>query len=691
MAGAETETKDFFVSYTGADTVWAEWIAWVLTEAGYTVHIQAWDFVPGSNWVAKMQEGTRAGRTLVVLSAAFLAGSAYGAAEWQAAFAQDPQGLGRRLIPVRVDDCERPGLLKAITGFDLFGLDEAAAEQRLLQQIKATVSGSAMPTSKPAFPTSTSGQAPFPGVVARIWNVPPRNPNFTGRVQELIDLREGLRTGENVTRQSLRGMGGIGKSQLAIEYAYRHAADYDLVWFLASENAALLSDQFARLADALGQTPIADPVKQRIAVHRRLQDIDRWLLIFDNAETPGDIREWIPSQPLTPGRAGHVLVTTRRAGFGSMGRVVNLELLSFDEALALLRTRIPGIDAEVAGRVADLLGYLPLALEQATAYLERTGIDPRTYAELLQTRLGDILQRGADPDRGEKTVATLWQLSLDRLAKENPAAVQMIEICAHLAPEPIPFDLFTEHADVLSEPLASAAADSLTFHETVGALSDYSLLLNRTAETMTFHRLLQAAVRAGADRTDVADRALGLLSQAAPQDGEDELASWPRWAQLLPHILAATLHLSSEATSLVLSGATRYLRIHGRLAEVRPLLEQALARDEAAYGADDPRVAGGLSNLATVLAALGDPAAARPLAERALTIDEGAFGSEHPRVAVRLSDLATVLKDLNDVPGARALLERALAIAERAYGRDHPSTATIRRRLVGLTAQPAAE
>ena len=105
------------------------------------------------------------------------------------------------------------------------------------------------------------------------WNVPARNPNFTGRVRELSDLREALRAGANVTVQSLRGMGGLGKTQLTIEYAHRHAADYDLVWFIASENPALLPDQFSGLAAALGLPTATDPTTLRVTVHQGLREI----------------------------------------------------------------------------------------------------------------------------------------------------------------------------------------------------------------------------------------------------------------------------------------------------------------------------------------------------------------------------------------------------------------------------------
>ena len=242
--GDTREGWDFFVSYTQADQAWAVWIAWVLEEAGYRVLIQAWDFVPGSNWVDRMQDGAaRAVRTIAVLSDEYLK-SVYGGTEWQAAWAGDPGGRERKLLPVRVRECARPGLLKGVAGFDLFSMDEAAAGELLLAKVKAAVEGRAKPLAKPDFPEPDRAVPAKPGFPRaqpvpaaprfpgpRAWNVPPHNPNFTGRGAELAGLARGLAGGAAVTVHSLRGLGGVGKTQLAAEYAHAHAGDYEVVWW----------------------------------------------------------------------------------------------------------------------------------------------------------------------------------------------------------------------------------------------------------------------------------------------------------------------------------------------------------------------------------------------------------------------------------------------------------------------------
>lgn len=169
----------FFVSYTQADRAWAEWIAWQLEEAGYRVLVQAWDFVPGSNWVVSMQDGVRdSERTIAVLSKAYL-GSVYGGAEWQAAWAADPAGRDRKLLPVRVEDCSRPGLLAGVTGFDLFGLDDAPAREMLLAKVQAALAGRVKPGMRP----------PFPGVARAVL----RAPRFPDDVQPLVDPAAAIR------------------------------------------------------------------------------------------------------------------------------------------------------------------------------------------------------------------------------------------------------------------------------------------------------------------------------------------------------------------------------------------------------------------------------------------------------------------------------------------------------------------
>jgi hypothetical protein len=494
----EISDWDFFVSYTQADRSWAEWIAWILEENGYRVLFQAWDFVPGTNWTLHMQNGTaNAARTIAVLSDDYLK-SVYGSAEWLGAWQQDPEGAKRKLIPIRVADCDRPGLLAGITGFDLFGPAETQAKMTLLEGVASATSGRAKPKSKPGFPGAAraiSTAARFPGTLPSTWRVPARNPNFTGRDDELVQVNTNLSADPTVTVHSLSGLGGVGKTQLAIEYAHKFASDYDVVWWIAAETPATIPDHFAALATNLGLEPTEGPDELRAAVHDALRTAGGWLLIFDNADSVDDIEPWLPSGPLSGEARGHVIVTTRRRGFRQLGTVLDLDVIDMGAAVRLLRSRTPDLDAAVAESIAQALGRLPLGLEQAAAYLDRTQISPREYLDLLTTRQSVMLTGiGSQLRDKSQSVATVWELSLDRISKEDPAALQLLDICAYFAPEPIPLDIFTGHLDKLPEPLSTAAADPLLFNNAVATIVGYSMA-KRSQSGLLLHRLVQAALR----------------------------------------------------------------------------------------------------------------------------------------------------------------------------------------------------
>jgi tetratricopeptide (TPR) repeat protein len=649
--------------------------------------------VAGSNWISRMDEGVaRAARTVAVVSPDYLS-SVYGTAEWQVAWAKDPQGQQRKLITVRVRG-ERPaGLLTGVVGIDLVGLSEAAARWRLRDEIAAAVRGRAKPGAPPPFPLTLRAvpvEPRFPGALPEVFTVPGRNPHFTGRETELDTIRTALGAGTAMTVQAVHGLGGVGKTQTVIEYAHRHATAYDLVWWINAEQPSLIINQLAALAEPLGLPPDPDPDAAVRAVCAEMRRRSRWLLVFDNAEDVTHIR------PLLPGGSGHVLVTTRRSGFGYLGPVLDLDVLPRPEAITLLRRRAPALTDDQADALAEVLGDLPLALEQAAAYLEQTQLPPVEYLRLLATRGAEMYGRGRVVDH-QDTIATLWSLSLDQLRARQPAAVQLLGLCAYLAPEPIPLDLFMDHAEQLPTPLGEVAGDSLAFVETVGALVDYSLA-RRTGTGLLLHRLVQAVLRqSGSDHP--ADPhplsvVLGLLLADLPAEIETAPQNWPRWRQLLAHVLAATAHhddthpTAASATSWLLDRASTYQRTHGQPGTARPLLQRALHIYETAYGPDHPHVAATLVNLAWVLRDLGEPATARPLLQRALHIDETAYGPDHPNVANALHNLAAVLRDLGEPAAARPLYERALHIVETAYGPDHPASLHVRQALRQLGDTP---
>ena len=253
MMAEELTHAHFFISYTGKDSLWAQWIAMQLEEAGYRTIIQAWDIRPGSNFVGEMDEAARrAERVLLVLSAAYLA-SDFAFSEWATAFRRDPRGKQGRVLPVRVERCKVEGLLGPIVYIDLVDLDETRARERLLAGAQR---GRAKPVTV-AFPASASPPVPldrpvFPGSLPPVWNVPyPRNPLFTGRKELLTQLATTLQAGQPTALsqpQAISGLGGIGKTQLALEYAYRFRQDYQAVLWARADTREALTASFLAIA-----------------------------------------------------------------------------------------------------------------------------------------------------------------------------------------------------------------------------------------------------------------------------------------------------------------------------------------------------------------------------------------------------------------------------------------------------------
>src|SRR4051812_48871699 len=468
----------------------------------------------------------RADRLLAVCTEAYFV-SAFGGAELRAAFAGSAAAEGR-IVPVLVEPVTLPPLYAPLIHLDLTGLDEAAAAARLRTRLAG-----GRPTGPPPFPlrdAEPSGRPGFAGRLPEVWKVPPRNPRFTGRDGMLTELRRRLHAGEGtLTVQALYGLGGVGKTQLATEYAHRFAADYHLVWWIDAAQPVLIPDQLAALAARLELPPgptVADTVERLLA---ELRGRTRWLLVLDNAERPADIADYRPGGP------GHVLVTSRHPGWGALGGRLEGDVLPRAETIALLRARIPAMSEGLADKLAAQLGDLPLAPAQAAGYLEQTDLPPADYLRRFRAHRTTLLTRG-DVVGYDGRVDTAWALSLERLRGQDPAAVRLLELAAFLAPEPIPLSLFSGHAEVLDEPLRGIAADPDALADTVGALVGYSLA-RRFPDGFGVHRLVQAVIRhrLPPDRQQAtAQRVVALLAAAAPGDPEDpnNLAAYTR---LAPH------------------------------------------------------------------------------------------------------------------------------------------------------------
>ncbi|PPK69862.1 FxSxx-COOH system tetratricopeptide repeat protein [Actinokineospora auranticolor] len=488
------------------------------------------------------------------------------------------------------------------------------------------------------------GSSPSSEPGSRVWNVPGANPNFTGRYQDLANLAKLLRSRSRVAVHAVRGMGGVGKTQLVLEFCHRHHKKYDVVWWVAAENPTLVPDQLRALGRAL-QVDLPQDAGEavRVLLSHPLSS-SRWLLVFDNAESAADLNPFLPSG------AGQVLITTRRAGFDAVGGVLDLDTMSRRESVALLARRAPKLGAR-ADELAELLGDLPLGLEQAAAYLTQSAMRPDEYLHLLRTSPDSLADKGEDAHRRspDRSLRTLWDLSLSRLDEHHPEAARLLATCAYLAPDAIPLDLFT--------PTREATALS---HQ-VGVLVDHSLV-KRDDDHIVAHRLVQLAVRGHTDTenaptsADALTDAVNVLRYGVPAEVFKNPAVWPRCRQLLPHVLAVAVHedrlheLAPDTLAWLLDRAGAFLRETGLPNQARPLLERALRIVEVACGPEHPILAGYLNSLAMLLKDLDSLDAARSLLERAVRIDEAAYGPDHPAVTIRLNNLAMVARDRGTRP-----------------------------------------
>ncbi|HET8641611.1 MAG TPA: FxSxx-COOH system tetratricopeptide repeat protein, partial [Pseudonocardiaceae bacterium] len=637
---------DFFVSHAGSDEDWAKWLAQQLQNAGYTVELDVWNWSAGIDVIQVTQRALdRAARMLAVWTPEYFT-RRWADMEHRAAVARSQLQPGW-LLPVVVRACPDeviPVLYRTLIRVELVGLSEVEAREKLL----AAVEGPTSPTRRQPYPGEGERDA-YPGRLPPIWNVPNRNPFFIGREAELDQLAGYLSApGTAAAVAGREGIGGVGKSELAVEYAWRHAGEYRMVWWMDAGHQAGAEANLAELAALLdvpasGGTLVA-------ALRAELDRRSDWLLIVDNVHDRDRL------DAVLPARSGRVIVTSRDDDVLPAARPVVVGPFSRAESVRLLRRRCSWLSQQAADRIAAIVEDLPVAVAQAAQFLARTAMAADEYLPRLIEQVASGPERGADAG-----LAATVALAQERLLELDPAAADLLDQLALLADEPMPLT-----AAAVDVPGAVAApglvvSDPETTSELVSSICGLGL-----AVRVGTHIQLQARVRpliAGAlteQRLKLTlGRVLRLLATADPGDPAVS-ANWPLYTAIAPHVEAATAWLPDAAGiteprsfQRLLDHICQYLRLAGRPGDGYRLADAAHRRRRTTHGDDDPQTLRWAVNRGAALAAMGRHQQAKVVLEDAIERQRRRAGADHPDTLHAAGRLGVTLTALGEYEAAR--------------------------------------
>ncbi|UUU32119.1 tetratricopeptide repeat protein [Streptomyces sp. CA-210063] len=501
----------------------------------------------------------------------------------------------------------------------------------------------------------------------RLVRLPAATRLFVGRERELALLDEALGATRVV---AVHGLGGIGKSTLVAHWIRESAADTNPVWWITADSPTAIDAGLTGLAMAM-QPELVDVLPPKALRERALQWLathDGWLLVLDNVSDPAHVE---PLRERVPG--GHFVITSRRAtGWHGTATGVDLDVLDTAHAVELFGRICPTGGTGVPDLVAEL-GNLPLAVEQAAAFCRETGTSAERYLEMLAAYPADMFAASAEGGDPERTVARVWRVTLDRLEEGDLSAVVLLSVLAWFAPDAIP------------RRALEASAQPLVLARGLGRLAAHSMI-SVQGDTIAVHRLVQAVVRTPGGEADTAaaefidlarNQAIRLLLVALPEDYED-VASWPVWRSLLPHVqaLAARVAPDEDTDELgrLVNGAGMFLYGQQDMRGAVRLLERA--RDIAVrfLGPENISALAVASNLGLAYAAAGDPGHAISLMRQVREAGARVLGEGSPEFAVLLGNVGSVHYAADDLDTAIDLHARSVELLRNTVGRDDPRT-----------------
>ena len=540
---------------------------------------------------------------------------------------------------------------------------------------------------------------------AGLWSVPySRNPFFTGRQELLQALHDHLNQQHTMAlTQSLAisGLGGIGKTQIALEYTYQYREDYRFIFWTSAATRETLQADLAALAELLllperneqDQNKILQAVRKWFATH------DEWLWILDNADDVMVVHDLLPDE-----RPGHLLLTSRAQAWGSLAQRIEVETMGLTEATLFLLRRarllashafldaVDEKDLAAAEAIVLEVDFLPLALDQAGAYIEEVGCSLSEYLALYRAHRKELLlRRGYLSTDHPEPVATTWSLSFEKVEQANPAAADLLRLCSFLEPDTIPEELIVKGSAHFSMALQRIAKDLFLLNEAIEELRKFSLI-QRSPQTRTLriHRLVQAVLQqtmTSEEQHRLAEQVVRATNMVFPE--QIDIAIWPDCRRYLPQAQACSVLIQdyaltfNDAASLLFHTGI-YLHDNGLYDPAESLFQQALYIRELHLGSEHPDVAQVLNYQAALYYLQGKYEQTERIYQQALHIWEESQGPEHPDVARPLIGLGCLFVRQGKYEQAEAPFQRALHIRELHLGSEHPDVAQVLNEQAGL-------
>jgi tetratricopeptide (TPR) repeat protein len=535
-----------------------------------------------------------------------------------------------------------------------------------------------------------------------IWNIPyRRNPFFTGREEVLEHVHDALRTDNTACLAEVHGMtglGGIGKTQTALEYAYRYHAEYQAVLWARADSSNTLTAEFVGIATLLRLPERNEQDQRRVveAVMRWLRTNSHWLLVLDNVEDLVSVEPFLPKA----GR-GHVLLTTRTRALGGVAQRIEIGKMQLEVGALLLLRRAgmlplaaaledaPAEDRTLSLQITQEMDGFPLALDQAGAYIRETPCTLSTYFALYQARHTDLLKERSAENTYPDSVATTWSLSFEKVAWRHPAAAELLHLLAFLYPDAIPEEVVTEASIHMGAVLEPVATDPLRLDGVFKELLRFSLVYrDPDTQTFTIHRLVQAVFQSKMVE-DVqllwAIRTVQAVNEIFPGV---EFATWSGCERYLLQAqrcaeLIGEWGLMFANAARLLNQAGAYLRTRGRYADAEPFYQQALVIWQHELGSTHPHVAACCNNLALLYTEQGRYEQAESFYQLALAIWQQA-GNESSNLATGFNNLGRLYLKQGKHEQAGQLFQAALLLREQLFGPLHVDTATVLHNLAEL-------